>query len=88
MLTIFSALAELEREQTLQHQKEGITIARSRGKYKGRQRIRIDEDLFRTYYAEWKSGKITATCFRNKIGLKPVSFYRRIKRYEETREIN
>ena len=36
MLTIFGAVAELEREYILQRQREGIAIAKSEGKYKGR----------------------------------------------------
>ena len=36
VLSIFAALSELEREQTLQRQREGIAIAKSQGKYKGR----------------------------------------------------
>ena len=36
MLTIFGAVAELEREYILQRQKEGIAIAKQQGKYKGR----------------------------------------------------
>ena len=34
VLSIFAALSELEREQTLQRQREGIAIAKSQGKYK------------------------------------------------------
>ena len=37
MLTIFGAVAELEREYILQRQREGIEIAKKQGKYKGRQ---------------------------------------------------
>ena len=39
MLTIFGAVAELEREYILQRQREGIAIARERGIYKGRKPI-------------------------------------------------
>ena len=35
MLTIFGAVAELEREYILQRQKEGIAIAKANGIYKG-----------------------------------------------------
>ena len=35
MLTIFGAVAELEREYILQRQREGIAIAKSKGVYKG-----------------------------------------------------
>ena len=38
MLTVFGALAELERESILERQREGIEIAKSAGKYKGRSR--------------------------------------------------
>ncbi len=44
MLTVFGALAELERENILERQREGIEIAESEGKYKGRKPIDIDYD--------------------------------------------
>ena len=39
MLTVFGAVAELEREYILQRQKEGIAIAKANGVYKGRKPI-------------------------------------------------
>ena len=36
MMTVFAAVAELEREYTLQRQREGIAIAKEQGKYTGR----------------------------------------------------
>ena len=36
MLTVFAAVAELEREYILQRQREGIAIAKEQGKYTGR----------------------------------------------------
>ena len=39
MLTVFGAVAELEREYTLQRQREGIAIAKANGIYKGRKPI-------------------------------------------------
>ena len=39
MLTVFGAVAELEREYILQRQQEGIAIAKKQGKYKGRKPI-------------------------------------------------
>ncbi len=36
MLTVFGAVAELEREYILQRQREGIEIAKQQGKYRGR----------------------------------------------------
>lgn len=88
VLTIFAALSELEREQLLQRQREGIEIAKSQGKYKGRKRIEIDEELFKIFYKKWKAGEITAVQFQRKLGLIPNTFYRRIKRYESEGVIN
>ena len=39
MLTVFGAVAELEREYTLQRQREGIAIAKANGIYNGRKPI-------------------------------------------------
>ena len=43
MLTIFGAVAELEREYILQRQQEGIAIAKANGIYKGRKPIQRPE---------------------------------------------
>lgn len=83
MLSVFAALSELEREQTLQRQREGIEIAKANGKYKGRKPISIDEAKFEKLYNLWKNKEITAVEFQKRIGLKANTFYRRIKKYEE-----
>ena len=49
MLTVFGALAELEREGILERQREGIEIAKNEGKYKGRKPIDYDEALFKQF---------------------------------------
>ena len=59
MLTVFGAVAELEREYILQRQKEGIAIAKQNGVYKGRKPI--EHPKFREVVAIWKEGEITAT---------------------------
>lgn len=43
MLTVFGAVAELEREYILQRQREGIAIAKRNGVYKGRRPIERPE---------------------------------------------
>ena len=79
---IFAALSELEREQTLQRQREGIAIAKVQGKYKGRQPIPIDWVKFDQLYKQWKAGAITAVWFQKEMGLRSNTFYRRLKEYE------
>ena len=82
VLSIFAALSELEREQTLQRQREGIAIAKAQGKYKGRQPIPIDWIKFGQLYLQWKSGYITAIWFQKEMGLRANTFYRRLREYE------
>lgn len=79
MLTVFGALAELERESILERQREGIEIAKAEGKYKGRKPVVIDEAKFCAVCARWRAGEITATAAMMEVGLKPNTFYRRVK---------
>lgn len=79
MLTVFGALAELERENILERQREGIAIAKDEGKYKGRKPLEIDEERFKDACARWRAGEITATAAMQEVGLKPNTFYRRVK---------
>ncbi len=79
MLTVFGALAELERENILERQREGIAIAKEAGKYKGRKPLDIDEKQFKDLCSQWRAGEITATAAMRELGLKPNTFYRRVK---------
>lgn len=78
MLTVFGALAELERENILERQREGIEIAKSEGKYKGRKPIDVDEQRFKAVCKKWRAGEITATAAMKELELKPNTFYRRV----------
>ncbi|MBE6947945.1 MAG: recombinase family protein [Ruminococcaceae bacterium] len=79
MLTVFGALAELERESILERQREGIEIAKAEGKYKGRKPVTINKTKFRAVCTRWRAGEITATAAMQEVGLKPNTFYRRVK---------
>ena len=81
MLTIFGAMAELERESILQRQREGIAIAKAQGKYKGRQRIKINEDKFRRLCKEWREGKRTAVSIQKEMNITSQTFYRRVNEW-------
>lgn len=78
MLTIFGAVAELEREYILQRQSEGIAIAKAQGKYKGRKPI--ERPNFDQVNALWRSGEITAREAMRRLDMKPSTFYRKVKR--------
>ena len=61
MLTMIAAINEFERENLLERQREGIAIAKSEGKYKGRAVKQIDDKLFERLYKEYMNRKITKT---------------------------
>ena len=69
MLTMIGAIAEFERQQILERQKEGIAIAKKEGKFKGRQVKAIDEELFAKYYAEYKLRKINKVQLAEKLNI-------------------
>ena len=58
MLTMIGAIAEFERQNLLERQREGIEIAKREGKFKGGQVKKIDDDLFNKYYEEYQQRKI------------------------------
>lgn len=78
MLTIFGAVAELEREYILQRQSEGIAIAKEQGVYKGRQPI-VRPEFEQIVNKLWRSGKMTAVEAMKRLDMKPSTFYRRVK---------
>ena len=77
MLTVFGAVAELEREYILQRQREGIAIAKKQGKYKGRKPI--DTPEFDQVTAKWKSGAITAAEAMRTLRMTKTTFYRKTR---------
>ena len=79
MLTIFAACAELEREQILERQAEGIALAKAAGKYHGRVRGKYDAAALKAVCGEWREGRITAQEAMRRLGLKRNTFYRRVK---------
>lgn len=81
MMTVFGALAELERECILQRTREGIEIAKEEGKYKGKPKMKIDESAFRKEVKRWRDGLQTATDAMRALNLKPNTFYRRVKEF-------
>ena len=83
MLTVFGAMAQLEREQIKQRQLEGIAIAKQEGKYVGRKPIEVDEQLFTEQYRLWKIGDTQPKYMMKKLNLKPATFYRKVKEYEK-----
>ena len=82
MLTVFGAVAELEREYILQRQREGIAIAKANGVYKGRKPIQ--RAAFDAVVSQWLRGEMTAVEAQRRLELSPSTFYRKVRDYKKT----
>ena len=76
MLTVFAALAKLERDCILEKQAEGIAEAKKRGVYKGRKPKQIDEKRFARMCAEWRADERTAVSIQKAFGVSATTFYK------------
>jgi len=80
MLTVFGAVAELERGYILQRQKEGIEAAKARGVRFGKAVIAPPEN-FGDIIAQWERGIIDFAAALAQTGLKESTFYRRLREH-------
>ena len=85
MLTILGAVAEMERELTVERIREGMSKARRYGTRSGRpvgRPLRKIPASFNKYYPMWKNGDITATDFARLIGVSRPTLYKYINVHE------
>ena len=83
-LTIFAALAEMERETIHQRQREGIEAAKARGRAMGRPPATYPAD-WNQVYAEWQAGTITAAAAMRRLGLRHTTFYKLARQSQRER---
>ncbi len=79
MLTVFAAMSELERGYIRQRQAEGIAIAKSEGKYKGRKPKDIDQTELEGLIDRWERGEIKQAYICKKLGISRSTLARKIK---------
>jgi DNA invertase Pin-like site-specific DNA recombinase len=77
MLTVVGAIAEFERMNLLERQREGIEIAKREGKYRGRKATYLDN--FNEVYTSWLNNEITAVAAAKLLGISRATFYKRVK---------
>lgn len=87
LIEVLSTMAEAEMHTRAKRQREGIAIAKAKGVYKGRKRVEVDMESFEMCYKLWKAGEFTATKAMNRLGLKPNTFYRRVKEFENSNSL-
>lgn len=76
VLQLLSYVAQRERENIRQRQKEGIAIAKAQGKYKGRAKKEINKELFDNTKIRWQNGEITKVQFAEIMGISRSTLYK------------
>ena len=86
MLTVFAGLYELERDNILERQREGIDLALKKGRPYGRPSATLS-DTFSKNYQLWKQGELKAVDFMKRENIPKSTFYKLVKRYEHENNI-
>jgi DNA invertase Pin-like site-specific DNA recombinase len=90
VLEVLSYVAQKERENINQRQKEGIALAKAQGKHLGRPKLdlttlnKVQKGLLKENYQKWSKKEISGVEFMTMLDLKKNSFYKIIKEYEAT----
>lgn len=82
VLKILSYVAEVERRDIKERQRQGIEEAKKRGVYTGRKPIEIDKAAFEKVYSEVVRGERTNKYAMQKLGLKPNTYYKAVKEFK------
>lgn len=82
MLTIFAGLAQFERELMLQRQQEGIALAKSQGKYKGRAKA-VKPENWTELVSLYQSRQMTATALADTCGVSRPVVYKWLKESQQ-----
>ena len=80
MLTMIAAINEFERTNLLERQREGIEIAKSEGKYKGRKPIAIAD--FETHYQRYQHREISKSSLARELGISRPTLDKLIAEYK------
>ncbi len=81
MLTMIGAIAEFERANLLERQREGIKIAKDNGKYKGRKPVNINKETFDLHYAKYLKRDISKTKLAQELNVSRPTLDKLIKKY-------
>ena len=82
MLTMIGAIAEFERQNLLERQREGIAIAKANSVYKGRKKIDFPPN-WQDVYSQWRTRAVTGSEAMQQLGLKRNTFYKLVAEWEQ-----
>ena len=86
MLTMIGAIAEFERANLLERQREGIAIAKKEGRFKGRKPINISKDAFDMQYSKYLKREINKVELASSLGVSRPTLDKLIKKYSEQKD--
>lgn len=81
MLTMIGAIAEFERTNLLERQREGIALAVKEGKYKGRREVKVDN--FEEQYQRYKNRELNKVQLAAELGITRPTLNKLIDKYEQ-----
>ena len=84
MLIMIGAIAEFERANILERQREGIIIAKREGRMGGRRPAAIPEDVWKETLALYQTREITKTEFARRIGVSRPTLDKLLKAAKNT----
>lgn len=79
VVQILSYVADTERQKIKQRQKEGIEVAKAKGKHLGRPITNEITEEFKTEFKKWDNGEQTAVQSYKNLGMTKTTFYRLAK---------
>lgn len=83
LIEVLGTIAEQERQTIRQRQAEGIEAAKAKGKKLGRPALAFPKN-WEEVYSSWKAGEITAKTAMEQTNTKRTSFYKLVKKTEES----
>ncbi len=81
LIEVLGYMAEMERRNIRERQKQGIAVAKAKGVRFGRKPIAYPE-TWEADYKKWRSGDCTAVSLIRKYKWAPATFYARVREYE------
>lgn len=86
MLTMIGAIAEFERTNLLERQKEGIAIAKRNGAYKGRKTVNIPN--FADHYQRYMHREVTKSKLAEELNISRPTLDKLIIEHEKSLKVN
>lgn len=86
LIEVYTSMAEKERDEIRKRQREGIEVAKAKGKHLGRPSIELPKE-WDNLYRRWKDSEIKGVEFMDAVNMKKPTFYKKVREYEESKGI-